>query len=108
MNTLSFSDFQKIDLRIGKVLQAEKVLESRHLIRMKIDLGEEKPRNILAGIGEWYEPKDLIGKNFIFVTNLQSKKMLGEESNGMILCADLEGKAILVPAPDVPPGTIVR
>lgn len=108
MSILSFSDFQKMDLRIGKVLAAEKVLESQHLVRMKVDLGEENPRNILAGIGEWYKPRDLIGKNFIFVANLESKKMLGEESNGMILCADLEGKAILVPAPDVPPGTIVR
>lgn len=108
MKILPFSDFQKMELKVGKVLKAEKAVESQHLIRMKVDLGEKEPRNILAGIGEWYQPEDLAGKNFIFVANLEPKKMLGEESQGMILCADILGKAVLIPAPDVPPGTIVR
>ena len=108
MDILSFSDFQKMDLRIGKVLQAERVVESRHLIRMKVDLGEKEPRTILAGIAEWYQPKDLVNRNFLFVANLEPKKMMGEESRGMILCGDQDGKAVLIPAPDVSPGTTVR
>lgn len=108
MNLVSFSEFQRLDLRIGKVLEAEKIPESRSLIKMKVDLGEKKPRTILAGIAEWYQTEDLINKNFVFVVNLEPKRMMGEESQGMILCADIKGKAVLIPAPDVPPGTIVR
>ena len=108
MKTVSFSEFQNLDLRIGKVLKAERIPESRNLIRMKVDLGEKESRTILAGIAQWYQSKDLINKSFIFVANLEPKKMMGEESRGMILCGDIKGKAVLIPAPDLPPGTIVR
>lgn len=108
MKTISLTEFQKLELRIGKVLEAEKVPESRNLIKMKVDLGEPELKQILAGIAEWYQPEDLLNQNFIFVANLETKKMMGEESQGMILCADLKGRAVIIPAPDVPPGTIVR
>ena len=115
MKTISFAEFQNLDLRIGKVLQAERMSESRNLIRMKVDLGEKEARTILAGIAEWYPPEELANKSFIFVANLEPKEMMGEESQGMILCADLtekagvDGKAVLIPVPnDLPPGTIVR
>ncbi len=108
MKTISFAEFQNLDLRVGKVLQAERMPESRNLIRMKVELGEKEARTILAGIAEWYQPEDLVDKNFIFVANLESKKMMGEESQGMILCGDIDGKAVLIPAPDLPPGTMVR
>lgn len=108
MKQISFSEFQRLDLRTGKVLEAEKIPESRNLIKIKVDLGEDDPRTILAGIAEWYQPEELINKNFIFVVNLEPKKMMGEESQGMILCADVNGKAVIIFAPDVPPGTIVR
>lgn len=108
MKTISFSEFQNLDLRIGKVLQAERMPESRNLIKMKVDLGEKEPRIILAGIAEWYSPEDLVDKSFIFVANLEPKKMMGEESQGMILCGDQDGKAVIIPAPDLPSGTVVR
>ena len=109
MKTISFAEFQNLDLRIGRVLQAERIPESRNLIRMKVDLGGKEVRNILAGIAEWYPPKELVNKSFIFVVNLEPKKMMGEESQGMILCADQDGKAVLISVPsDLPPGTIVR
>ena len=115
MKTISFTEFQNLDLRIGRVLQAERIPESRNLIRMKVDLGEKEARNILAGIAEWYQPEELTNKSFIFVANLEAKKMMGEESQGMILCADLtekagvDVKAVLIPVPnDLSPGTIVR
>ncbi|MCJ7792406.1 MAG: methionine--tRNA ligase [Candidatus Marinimicrobia bacterium] len=108
MNSISLTEFQCLDLRIGRVLEAEKVPESRSLIKMKVDLGEPELRQVLAGIAEWYQPEDLVNQSFIFVTNLEPKKMMGEESQGMILCADIKSKAVLIPAPEVPPGTIVR
>lgn len=108
MKTISFADFQNLDLRVGRVLQAEKIPESRNLIRLKVDLGEKEPRNILAGIAEWYPPEELENKSFIFVSNLEAKQMMGEESQGMILCGDIDGKAVLIPTPDLPPGTVVR
>jgi len=108
MKTISFSEFQNLDLKIGQVLQAERMPESRNLIRMQVDLGEKEPRIILAGIAEWYSSEDLIDERFIFVANLESKKMMGEESQGMILCGDVDGKAVIIPAPDLPSGTVVR
>lgn len=108
MKTISFSEFQNLDLRIGKVLQAERMPESRNLIRMQVDLGEKEPRTILVGIAEWYSPEDLVDKSFIFVANLEPKKMMGEESQGMILCGDVDGKAVIIPVSDLPPGTVVR
>ena len=108
MKTVSFSDFQNLDLRVGRVLKAERIPESRNLIRVQVDLGEKEPRIILAGIAEWYEPKELVNKSYIFVANLEPKKMMGEESKGMILCGDIEGKAVLIPVSDLPPGTVVR
>ncbi len=108
MKTVSFAEFQNLDLRIGRVLQAERIPESRNLIRMQVDLGEKEPRIILAGIAEWYEPKELVNKSYIFVANLEPKKMMGEESWGMILCGDIKGKAVLIPVSDLPPGTVVR
>lgn len=108
MKTISFAEFQNLDLRVGKVLQAERMPESRNLIRMKVELGEKEARTILAGIAEWYQPEDLVNKSFIFVANLESKKMMGEESQGMILCGDIDGKAVLISVSDLPPGTVVR
>ena len=108
MNTISLPEFQRLDLRIGRVIEAEKMPESRSLIKMKVDLGEPELRQILAGIAEWYQPEALLNQNFIFVVNLEPKTMMGEESQGMILCADIKSKAVLIPAPEVPPGTIVR
>ncbi len=109
MKTIPFAEFQNLDLKIGRVLHAERIPESRNLIRMRVDLGEKEPRKILAGIAEWYPPKELVNKSFIFVANLEPKKMMGEESQGMILCADQDGKAVLIPVfNDLPPGTVVR
>jgi methionine--tRNA ligase beta chain len=106
--TISFEEFKKLDIRIGKVLSVEAVVGSEKLIKMEVDLGTEK-RQILAGILQYYKPEDLVGKSFVFLTNLEPKKMMGLESQGMILCADKEDEPIcLSPLKDAPPGTIVR
>lgn len=107
---VDFSDFQKLDFRVGKVISAQKVEQADKLIRMKVDLGfDYGVRTIFAGIAEWYKPNQLKNKKFILVANLTPKKMFGEESQGMMFAADLKGKAVLIPVnKNIPEGTVVR
>ncbi len=98
--------FFSVDMRVGEVKEAEKIPRSRKLLRLKVDFGVER-RTILAGLAPWYEPEWFIGKRFVFVVNLPPRKMMGEESQGMLLAAgDRDGKPVPVTvcAADVPPG----
>ncbi len=105
---ITIEDFKKLDLRVGRVLNCERVKGTDKLLVFEIDIGNEL-RQIVAGIGNTYEPKDLIGKNVIVVCNLQPIKIKGIESNGMILAVGEEKAiAILTTDKDVPPGSIVR
>lgn len=105
---ITIDDFKKVDLRVGKILEAERVEGSDKLIKLQVDLGEEK-RQILAGIGTIYEPAILVGKEVIIVANLEPRKMMGLESNGMLLAASDElGPVILMPESEVKPGTGIR
>ena len=85
---ITFDDFSKLDLRVGKVIHCEKKEGSEKLLRLKVNFGEEGERNILSGLAMWYQPEDLINKEFIFVINLEPRKIMGEESQGMILAAE--------------------
>lgn len=105
---ISFDDFSKVELKVGTVLEAEDVEGSEKLIKLKVDLEEEKPRQILAGIKKWYTPTKLVGKQFVFVANLEPRMMMGFESNGMLLAADGQKPIPLKPSSKVPPGTKVR
>jgi methionine--tRNA ligase beta chain len=106
--TITFEDFKKIDLRVGKILEAEKIEGSEKLLKLIVDLGKEK-RQLVAGIGKYYRPEDLIGKEIVVVANLEPKKIMGIESQGMLLAADKDGEpVILIPEKEVFPGTIVR
>lgn len=106
---ISFEDFAKIELRIGTVLEAEAVEGSEKLIKLKVDLGEEEPRQILAGVKQWYKPEDFVGKQVIVVANLEPRTMMGLESQGMLLAADSDkGPVFLKPSKKVPAGTKVR
>jgi len=105
---ITFEDFKKIEIKIGKIISAEKVPEADKLIKLEIDLGAEK-RQIVAGISQFYEPDYLIGKEIPVVANLEPKKLKGVESQGMILAASAEGIPVLLyPEKDVPPGSIVK
>jgi len=84
METINYEDFIKIDLRIAKIIEAEKVDGSTKIIKTIVDLGEEK-RQVLAGIGEFYSPEELINKFVAVVVNLSPKKIMGMDSEGMIL-----------------------
>ena len=92
----------KADLRTGKILEAEKVKKSKKLIQLKVDIGAER-RQILAGIAESYEPEDLIGRTVIIVANLKPAKLMGIESQGMVL-SDSNGERILLAGFDKEPG----
>lgn len=107
---VAFSDFQKLDLRVGRVVSADKVEGSINLLRLEVDLGQDcGVRKILSGIAKWYQPKALTGKKFIFVVNLEPKKMMGEDSQGMILALDTLDKAVVIPINKrIPEGTVVR
>ena len=106
---ISIEDFLKIDLRVAKVLEAEKVPNSKKLMKLKIDLGSEQ-RTLVAGIAESYEAEQLVGRTVAIVANLKPAKLMGIESNGMILAASADGgKATLVAFEETPaPGTRIK
>lgn len=110
-NTVTFADFSKTDYRVGKIIKAENIEGAETLIRLKVDFGKLGERIILSGIKKWYKPEDLDGKNFIFVVNLEPKRMMGEESQGMIVAAETdEGEecVLLIPDKEIAPGTKVH
>ena len=106
---ISIDDFLKVDLRVAKVLAAEKVPNSRKLMKLSIDVGTEQ-RTLVAGIAEAYEPEALVGRTVGIVFNLKPAKLMGIESNGMILAASPEGgKPVLVAFDgDIAPGSRIR
>jgi methionyl-tRNA synthetase len=105
---ISIDDFMKVDLRVAKVIEAERVPKSKKLVRMSIDIGAER-RTIVAGIGEAYEPDALVGKTVVVVANLKPAKLMGIESNGMVLAASPEGGLpLVINAEPAAPGTRVR
>ena len=104
---ISFEDFQKIDLRIGTIKKAEPIPGSKKLIKLKVDIGEE--RTVVAGLKGHYSEEDLIGTEVLLVANLAPVKLMGVESHGMLLAAgDETGLHLLVPDTRTVPGTRVR
>jgi len=106
---VSFDDFLKMDIRIGKVMEAEAMEKSRKLLRVQVDLGVEK-RQVLAGIKGHYDPGALVGRNVVILANLAPRKMMGQESTGMILAAETTGgdPLLLFPDGEPLPGTEVH
>lgn len=106
--TITIDDFMKIQLKTATVVSAERVPNSDKLIKLAVDLGSEK-RQIVAGIGKKYEPDALIGKRIVVVANLQPRKLMGIESQGMVLAAGDAGvEGLMTVAEDVPPGVKVK
>jgi methionyl-tRNA synthetase len=105
---IDVSDFAKVELRAAKVTAAEKVSGSKKLIKLQVDLGTEL-RQVVAGIAETYAPEGLVGKTVVVVTNLKPAKLMGVESNGMVLAGSIDGKAVLCTFDaEVAPGTKVK
>jgi len=94
---IDITDFAKVDLRVGEVKTAERIPKADKLLLITVDIGEEKPRQILAGIAQYYEPEKLIGRKIVVVANLKPRKLRGYESQGMLLAASVEdeGKPVI-------------
>jgi len=109
MAEISFNEFMKLDMRVGKVVEAEPVADSRNLIRMIVDFGTEK-RQSVAGLLQWYKPEELVGNKYAFLLNLQRKKFMGVESQCMVFAAeDNKGNVILLkPEKDVEIGSKIH
>jgi len=108
---IEITDFAKIDLRVGEVRSAERIPKADKLLLMTVDIGEEKPRQILAGIAQYYEPEQLVGRKIIVVANLKPRKLRGYESQGMLLAASVgeEGKPVIATfGEDVPNGARLK
>jgi methionyl-tRNA synthetase len=114
VNVTSFidiTDFAKVDLRAGQVVSAERVPKADKLLLLKIDIGEEQPRQVLAGIAQYYEPEKLIGRKVVVVANLQPRKLRGFESQGMVVAASFgeEGRPVIATfTEDVPNGARLK
>jgi methionine--tRNA ligase beta chain len=106
---ISFDEFQKLDLRVGKIAEANQIPSSRNLIRMTVDFGTEK-RQAVAGLLQWYKPEDLVGKKCAFILNLQRRKMMGVESQCMIFAAedDKGNVVVLQPEKDIAQGARIH
>ncbi len=111
MDSITFEDFKKIEIKIGKVLSVEKVANADKLLKLQVDFGPELAegqRQIVSGIAESFTHEELIGKKLPFIVNLEYRKFKGEESQGMLMAIDAGDKTVLLePSEDVVEGTEV-
>ena len=108
---ISIDQFKVVEMRVGHILSAEKVLDADKLLKLSVDLGEGSPRQIISGIASYFpDPQVLVGKRCPFVSNLAPRTIRGLESNGMIMAVSTEdGKfSLLEVSPDISPGTLVK
>jgi methionyl-tRNA synthetase len=105
---ISIEDFSKVQMRVGQVVQAEKIEGSRKLVKLMVDLGTEI-RQVVAGIADAYDPASLVNRKIVVVTNLKPARLMGVESNGMVVAASADGKPVLATfTEDVPNGTLLK
>jgi methionyl-tRNA synthetase len=105
---IDISDFARVELRVARVTAAERIAGSKKLLKLQVDLGSES-RQLVAGIAETYAPEDLVGRQVVVVANLKPAKLMGVESNGMVLAASVDGRAVLCGFDqDVPAGAKVK
>ena len=109
MPEISFKDFQNLDIRVGRILDVGEIPNSKNLLKLRVDFGTEQ-REAIAGLKNFYNPDELIGRNFVFILNLERKKFLGIESECMILAADDgNGKIVLLqPEKEIEIGSRIR
>ncbi len=106
---ITIDDLKKIEIKIGKIISAEKIEGSDKLLKLSVDFGEEAPRQVISGIGKTFtEPTDLVGTLSPFVTNLEPRSIMGLESQAMIFAASHDGTlALLRPTAEIPAGTLL-
>lgn len=108
---ITIDDFSKVEIRAGKILKAEAIPESSKLLKLEVDFGEDKPRQVLSGIAKYFpDPAVLVGRTVGFVTNLEPRLILGLESQAMIMAVSTpEGSLSLLSIdPSIPPGAKVK
>ncbi|MEJ7554101.1 MAG: methionine--tRNA ligase subunit beta [Aquificaceae bacterium] len=104
MELIGIEDFLKLDIRLAKVLSAERVEGSEKLLKLRVSLGEEE-RTLMAGIAKHYSPEELVGKKVLMLANLKPRKIFGVESQGMVLAlSDGESLSLIVPDRDIKEG----
>ncbi len=105
---ISIEEFAKVQMRVGQVVEAEKVEGSRKLMRLKVDIGTEV-RQVVAGIAEAYDAAGLLNRKVVIVANLKPARLMGIESNGMVVAASIGGKPVLATfAEEVPNGALLK
>ncbi len=108
LNVITIDDFNKVEQRVATIIQAEPVKKADKLLKLQVDLGTEQ-RQVVSGIAQYYTPDEIIGKKIIVVTNLKPVKLRGEASNGMILCANEDGRITIIEVPhNVQNGAVIR
>jgi tRNA-binding protein len=108
MTLVTYDDFSKLDIRVAKITQVDKIPGKSKIVKGVIDLGEEK-REVIIGGAEYYQPEELLNKKVIVIANLEPRKIAGIESNAMLLAADLNDKPFwLTVSEDVPLGTKIK
>lgn len=105
---IGIEDFAKVELRVAEILECEPVKRAKKLLKIQVNDGTDKPRQIVSGIAPWYKPEDLVGKKVIIVANLKPAKLCGEMSNGMLLAGDVSEDDVKVVFVDMPAGTKIR
>lgn len=106
--TASFSDFQKLTFKVGRITAADRIPTMKKILKVQVDIGG-KTAQAIAGGAEFYQPSDFVGKQVVVLTNMEPKTIAGVKSEVMLLAADLNGKPVWVTvSDDVPPGTTVR
>ena len=107
---ITYDDFKKVEMKIGKVLSVERVEGSEKLLKLAVDFGEEAPRQVISGIGKYFpDLETLVGKQYAFVTNLEPRSIMGFESQAMIIAASTDADiAFFDTEARIPPGTLLK
>ncbi len=109
MDKINFDEFQKVEMKVGQVVEISRIEGADKLYKLKVDIGEEEPRQIVTGLVPFYAEDELLHKKIVVVTNLKPAKFRGEESNGMLLAAGNEdgGFSVLTVDRDITPGSTI-
>ena len=107
---ITYDEFKKVEIKVGKIISAEKIPDTDKLLRLMVDFGEEAPRQIVSGIALYFpDPAVLVGRKSMFVSNLEPRTIRGFESNGMIFAVSSgEAFSLLEPGADIPVGTLAK
>jgi len=109
---IDYQEFLKLDIRVGLVKNCENVPKAKNLYNLLVDCGEKELRQIITGISQYYSPEELINEKIVVLINLKTRKIMGLESNGMLLAADVNGEPFLLKIDEkhneVPPGSKIK